>query len=174
MILGRGSIASVIPDREGFIFFANGESNRRPLTEELKREEFNRICSYVRESQNSMFVYISGLNIYYKEGDGRSEYTEHKLEMEQHVKNLFPSYCIIRLGSIIWGDNPNTLVNALKTKVANEPNYIGSPVYRYLHTKEELTHWFGMIPRYGKHEMNITGKLTWVPDLVEQIKRGEL
>lgn len=173
MIIGRGSIAQVIPDREEFIFFAAGESNRFELTEERAHIEKLKISAWI-ESRDQMFVYISGLNIYYPENDRRSEYTDHKMHMEDLIKNNFENYTIIRLGSITWGDNPNTLLNSLKSQIASDSNFEGRPVYRYLHSKQELTHWFGMIPRFGKHEMNVTGKLTWVPDLVEKIKRGEL
>lgn len=171
MILGRGTIASIIPDREGFLFFACGESNRFPLTLDRKLDERLRIidCSI---KNPGMFVYFSGLNIYYQ-GDKREDYTIHKIEMESLVKEHFENYCIFRLGSVTWGDNPNTLVNSIK-KQLNEGNCNPRPVYRYLHTKEELIHWINLIPEKGKHEMNVTGKMVWVPDLVEMIKNGEI
>ncbi len=167
MVIGKGSISSVITDREDFIFFARGESNRFPLDEQRKRIERERILEFI--DTNKMFVYISGLHIYYPDG-GRSDYNEHKIKMEQLVRNNFRNYCIMRLGSIIWGDNPNTIVNYMKAQIKINPEFEGRKVYRYLHTEFELNHWFGMIPRFGKHEMNVTGKLTWVPDLVEQLK----
>lgn len=174
MVIGRGSIGSIIPDRDGFIFFANGASNRTPLTAEAKKKERDEIMSFVSKAEGNMFVYISGLNIYYKEGDGRTEYTQHKLDMERIVKNYFNDYCIFRLGSITWGDNPNTILNYIKRQIAEKGTCEVKEVYRYFHTKEELAHWLGMIPAKGKHEMNVTGKIVWMPDLVEQIKRGEI
>lgn len=169
MIIGRGAIASIIQDREGFIFFAAGESNRFPFTEERGRAEEREIQDIFINSPKSMFVYFSGLNIYYPDG-GRSEYTKHKLRMEALVKGIFPDYCIIRLGSITWGDNPNTLINYIKNKIKETGDCEAKEVYRYLHTKEELQHWFGMIPTSGKHEMNVTGKMVWMPDLVKTLK----
>jgi hypothetical protein len=174
MIIGRGSIASVIPDREGFIFFANGISNRTPLTDEAMNKERQQIMDFIPISQGKMFVYVSGLNIYYKEGDGRSDYTQHKLNMEDIVKCYFKDYCIFRLGSITWGDNPNTILNYMKREIIKNGTCEAKNVYRYFHTKEELAHWFGMIPTTGKHEMNVTGRTIWVPDLVEMIKKGEI
>lgn len=171
MILGTGTIAKIIPDREGFTFFACGESNRFELTDYRKKVERERILAHV--DHETMFVYISGLHIYYPDG-GRSAYNEHKLNMEQLVKNNFINYCIFRLGSVTWGDNPNTLINYIKNQIKLTGDCEAKPVYRYLHTKEELTHWFGMIPTKGKHEMNVTGRIVWVPDLVEQIKKGKL
>lgn len=163
MVIGRGTISQVIKDRDGFIFYANGCSNRTPLTNEQKAKEFEEVSSYRRTKD--MFVYVSGLNIYYSD----SEYTKHKLGMEEFVKNHFSNYCIFRLGSVTWGDNPNTLVNFIK----NNPNAEAQQAYRYLHTKEELAHWFSMIPKQGKHEMNVTGKMVWMPDVIEEIKQGK-
>lgn len=164
-IIGRGNIAQVIPDREGFVFYANGCSNRKPLTNLSAEKEFHEIVTQFEKIDNEMFVYISGLNIYYKDGDGRKEYTEHKIKMENLVKDNFKNYCIFRIGSITWGDNPNTLINFLK----QNPHAEAKPVYRYLHTKEELRHWLDMIPRTGKHEMNVTGQRFYVPELARQI-----
>lgn len=172
MIIGRGSIAQVIPDREGFVFYAKGNSNRFALTAQSIYDEELDILEQADKIRSEMFVYISGLNIYYK-GE-RSDYTKHKMKMESIVKRRFINYCIFRLGSITWGDNPNTLVNSLRAQVASGSEVNPLPVHRYIHTKEELAHWFGMIPGSGQHEMNVTGQITWVPDLVERIKRGEI
>lgn len=163
MILGNGTISQVIQDKEDYLFFCRGESNRfrfdqfRGETERLK---------ILQCPKDKMFVYVSGLNIYYSD----NEYTTHKKEMEYLVKTSFPNYCIFRIGSVTWGDNPNTLVNYLR----NNPDAEVQNVYRYLHTKEELTHWFNMIPSKGQHEMNVTGKMVWVPDLVQMIKNKEI
>lgn len=170
MIIGRGTIASIIQDRDGFTFFACGESNRFPLTMERKMNEYGRLLECNKET---MLVYISGLNIYYPEDQRRDEYTEHKLVMEKAVRQYFPDHCIFRLGSVTWGDNPNTLVNYIRNQIAQNGDCEARPVYRYLNSKEELVHWFGLIPRHGQHEMNITGQLTWMPDLIDRIKKGE-
>lgn len=170
MIIGRGNIAKIIDDREGFIFFACGESNRMQFNEDRGAKELYRLVKFIH--MNKMLVYFSGLNIYYKDALKRSEYTEHKLRMEAFVKKQ-ENYCIVRLGSITWGDNPNTLVNVLREKTSDNPNYIGEPVFRYLNTKEEIKHWCNMIPEKGKHEMNITGRMVFVPDLINEIKQGK-
>lgn len=171
MVLGRGTIAGIIPDRENFIFFACGESNRTELTYAKRRSEAEKILSW--QGTDKMFVYFSGLNIYYPDG-GRGEYTQHKLDMECIVRSTFQNYCIFRLGSVTWGDNPNTIINFIKNELKQKGTCEAKPVYRYLHTKHELNHWLTMIPEKGKHEMNVTGQLTWVPDLVEMIKRNEI
>lgn len=169
MIIGRGSIASILIDREEFIFFANGISNRLQTTQELKEKEKNEILEFINTEK--MFVYFSGLNIYYTP---ELEYTKHKIEMEEIIKNNFKNYCIFRIGSITWGDNPNTLVNFFRNKLKNDEYFEIQNAYRYLHTKEEIQHWIELIPKKGKHEMNVTGRMIKVIDLIEEIKQNKI
>ena len=75
----------------------------------------------------------------------------------------------MRIGNITWGDNPNTLVNFLKRDQSKV-----ECTYRYLVDKDEFQHWVTMIPKSGQHEMNITGKLTWIPDLINEINERKL
>jgi hypothetical protein len=169
MIIGRGSIGSIIDDKEGYLFFANGISNRTSTTEESKNREKLQILEHL--GTNDMFVYVSGLNVYYTP---ESEYTKHKIDMEDLVKDNFKNYCIFRIGSITWGNNPNTIVNFIRKKIQNGEEMEIQDVYRYLHTKEELTHWFNMIPSKGKHEMNVTGRMIKVSDIVKEIIENKI
>lgn len=148
MICGRGDIGKAIEDREGFLFYANGISNRYTITGLAKDKEEEEILTHARTLK--MFVYISTLSIYYSE----SMYTAHKVMMERIIKQNFRNYCILRIGNITWGDNPNTLLNYLKAN----PDAKREDVTRYLIDKDELNHWIGLIPRTGQHEFNITGK----------------
>lgn len=160
MIIGRGDIAKEIPDREGFIFYASGCSNRTEITNYARNKEYNDIKFQAEKIGNKMFVFFSTLSIYYSE----SVYTKHKMVCEKLVNVYFRNYTIIRLGNIDWGDNPNTLINHLK----RDPSNI-QETYRYILNKEEFRHWCSMIPEKGQHIMNVTGKLTWVPDLVKTL-----
>lgn len=167
MIDGRGTIASIIDDKENYIYFAAGNSNRFPLTIESKQAEIDRVKSYI--GTKDMFVYFSGLNIYFAPN---TEYTKFKLEMEQLVKDNFENYCILRLGSVTWGDNPNTIYNFLKNKIVNNQELEIQDTYRYINDKDDLNHWISMIPSHGKHEMNVTGRKIKVIDLVNEIKES--
>ncbi len=163
MVIGRGDIASVIQDREGFTFFATGVSNRYPIDAEQKLKEVDDIVKAWQANPDKMFVYISTLSIYYSD----SEYTKHKITMENFVKMQFKKYCIFRIGNITWGSNPMTLVNYLKRHRDNIQE-----TYRYLITKDELNHWLGMIPGNGKHEMNCTGERISITHLVQRIENN--
>ena len=169
MILGRGVVASIIEDKKGYIYFACGFSNREKLTEEIKNSEREKVLSYV--GTKDMFVYFSGLNIYFAPD---TEYTKFKVEMESIIRQKFDNYCIFRFGAVTWGDNPNTLVNFFKRKINNNEPFEIQDVYRYIHDKEDLSHWISMIPSSGKHEMNVTGRRIKVSDLVKEIKEGKI
>jgi hypothetical protein len=159
MVIGRGDIGKAIEDREGFLFYANGISNRYTITGLAKDKEEEEILTHARTLK--MFVYISTLSIYYSD----SAYTQHKLRMEKLIKTNFRHYCILRIGNITWGSNPNTLVNHLKKDKSNIQD-----TFRYLINKGEFQHWCNMIPREDQHIMNVTGKQLKVKDIVKLIE----
>ena len=165
VVIGRGDIAQAIPDREGFLFYASGASNRTPLTDYARKKEFDDIKFLSQKHSDKMFVYFSTLSIYYS----HSPYTTHKTIMEKLIRVYCKNYCIMRIGNITWGDNPNTLVNFLKRDQSKV-----ECTYRYLIDKDEFQHWVTMIPKSGQYEMNITGKLTWIPDLINEINERKL
>jgi len=157
MVIGRGDIGKEIKDREGFLFYVNGISNRYPITGLSKDKEEEEILAHARTLK--MFVYISTLSIYYSS----SAYTQHKIRMEQLIKTNFRNYCILRIGNITWGDNPNTLINHLKVDRSRIDG-----VFRYPIERKEFQHWITMIPNKGKHEMNLTGSMMSVQEIVNQ------
>lgn len=165
MIHGTGDIASVLTDKPGYTYFACGVSNREPISQRQKEREMYQIWQAKNEG---MFVYFSTLSVYYSD----SEYTRHKIDMEKIVRARFKDYTIVRIGNIDWGTNPNTLINYLTDKIKKGEPYEVQDTYRYIVSKEEFQHWIEMIPEKGKHEMNITGKMMKVIEIVERIKKG--
>lgn len=162
MIIGRGDIAKAIKDKDKFLFYANGFSNRIPFNTKQVEKEWTELLKWIYECENNMFVYISTLSIYYS----NSEYTKWKLRMEDCIKRNFNNYCILRIGNITWGDNPNTLLNHLRKDTSRIDD-----TFRYLIDQDELNHWIDLIPRSGKHDMNITGKRMKVSEIVEQLQK---
>lgn len=161
-IIGRGDIAQALQDREGFTFYANGISNRLPFSEESCNKEADEIKAI---DNRGMFVYFSTLSIYYS----TSPYTQHKLKMEQLVRDNFYNYCILRIGNINWGDNPNTLLNHLRKDTSRIDDD-----FRYLIGRDELNHWIERIPIKGKHEMNVPGMRLTVTEIARMIKEDNL
>lgn len=167
MIIGRGDIAKSLQDREGFTFFVRGVSNREPISHATTSRELSQLEEL---DPTQMLVYVSSLSIYYAD----TPYAKHKRYMENYVRERFRNYCILRIGTITWGDNPNTIINYLKHRILSNMEYEVRNEYRYLLDAEELNHWCGMIPATGKHEMNITGRRVKVSQIVDMIKQGEL
>ena len=156
MIIGNGDVASVLKDREDRLYFASGVSN----SQETRESEYQReIDLLMKQDKFRHIVYFSSLSIFYTD----TRYAQHKSHVEDLIKSNFKHYTIIRLGNILWGKNPNTLINHLK----EHPEAEIKDVYRYVVDKEEFLHWINMIPEWNC-EMNITGQRLKVKQIVEK------
>lgn len=161
-IVGDGDIASALKelDRPDLLFFASGVSNSK----EKRESEYQREKDLLLEQDRSLrLVYFGSLSIFY----GKGRYVRHKKEMEELVISEFPKYCIIRLGNIDWGTNPNTLINALRNRVANNEPVEIRDVYRYIVSKDEFLHWISRIPDFNV-EVNIPGRRMLVKDIFKE------
>jgi hypothetical protein len=162
MIIGNGDIASVLKDKENFIFFASGVSNSL----ETRIDEFDRekrlLFETAHNNNDKKIVYFSSLSIFYKD----SPYTRHKKKMEQYVK-MFPKWTIVRLGNIDWGTNSNTLINFFRNQVAKGERLNIQEGYRYVITKQEFLHWMDMIPEWNC-EMNCPGRMLTIKQIVDE------
>lgn len=160
MIIGHGDITSALTDREDVIFFASGVSNSK----ETKPEPFQReLRLLMSQPKDKHLVYFSSLCIYY----AKTEYARHKRIMEKAVRNHFASFTIVRLGNIDWGVNPNTLINYLK----DHPDAPVQNCYRHIVSIEEFKYWINLIIVPGQNEMNVPGKMVFVPDLAYELKQ---
>ena len=163
MIIGHGDIASVLPDKKGWIFFASGVSN----SSEKRESEYQReIDLLARQDKKKHLVYFSSLSVFYR----NTRYTRHKKQMEDLVRYNFTYYTIVRLGNITWGKNPHTLINYFKKRLKAEEKIEIWNTYRYLVDKREFLHWISLIPAWNC-EMNITGKRMKVKTIVNKYVR---
>ena len=163
MILGHGDIASVLPDREDLLFFASGVSSGL----ETHASEFEREVSLLsRQPREAHLVYFSSLCVF----DSSSLYACHKRRMEGLVSKWFARHTIIRLGNITWGTNPHTLLNHLRSEISAGRQPVVQDVYRYLVDRDEFLHWISLIPPWSC-EMNVTGRMVKVADIVKEIQR---
>lgn len=163
MIIGNGDIGSVLIDNPDITYFCSGVSNSSCT--DLAEFERERMLLLTHIDAKHL-VYISTLAIYY----GNSMYVEHKRVMENLIRNSFPSYTIIRIGNITWGSNPHTLINYLNA----HPDAEVQPVWRYLLDLQEFLHWVSMARVGYKEEMNITGRMVWVPELAASLKAAKV
>ena len=159
-IIGNGDIASVLPKRDDLLFFASGVSNSRCEDEkEYKRERDLLLEQYT----GSHIVYFSSLAIFYSQ----TRYARHKLDMEAMIKENFKKYCIVRLGNIDWGTNPNTIINFFRSELAKGHKLHIRDEYRYIISKSEFLHWINLIPDWNC-EMNLTGRMMKIEEIVEE------
>lgn len=166
MIIGKGDIAKILEnlDREDVTFFASGVSDSKETNEkEFKREEE----LLKKQPIHTHLVYISTLSLFYVKE--QTPYLIHKKKMEALIKSIFKSYTIVRIGNINWGSNPNTLINYLKSCIKNNKPFAVQQTYRHIIDLDEFLYWMNLIRVGEMEEMNMPGKMVWVPDLVEQL-----
>ncbi len=167
MIVGNGNIARVIKDVPNITFFASGNSNSG-CTDEMEFErEINLLLTMPVDRH---LVYFSSLGIYIN----NNPHFEHKKRVEDIIKYRFKSYTIVRIGIIEWGKNPTTIHNVFKRKLANNEPIEIQDTYRWLNTLEEFKYWLSKIRIGEREEMNITGKLIKVSEILEMCKDGRL
>lgn len=160
MIVGSGSIAKLLNDREGFLFFAAGVSNSKKVdTIDTLRESIKLgFAIDAAKKYNLMFVYFSTISIYTKYGD----YVNHKKTMEDAVRTLAPNYSIIRLGNVWECTNKNTFINAIKAKQEKGEEVKIADEMRYMISKDQLAVVTNGLPLTGKIELSIFGEMKTV------------
>lgn len=154
MIVGSGSVAKMLNDRDGAIFFASGvgNSNCKDYNEFHREIDLLRTYKGVKEC----LFYFSPIN----PGNSLKPYFVHKWDMEQRVKHWFDNYCIIRLGNIWECTNPNTFRNYIKA----HPEADIRDEWKYMIHKEQLLLLTDNLPLTGKHEISVFGEMKKVKD----------
>lgn len=159
-IVGNGTIASVLPDREDLLFFASGVSNSAETDEAQYQREVDLLMA---QDKSRHLVYFSTLAMFYNS----TRYVQHKKYMEELIKKNFRHYTIMRLGSPVWGTNPNHLVNFFRQKIKNKEPFQIWETERYILEKEEFLHWISRIPSWSC-EMNVPGTKMSVKNIVKK------
>ncbi len=141
MIIGKGSVASVLEDRDDLVFFASGVSNSSCTDEKEYEREFNLLKTVPTDKH---VVYFSNLGIYYKQ----DRYTQHKRDVEEYIRNNYKSYTIVRIEVCEWVKTPNTILNVFKRQLAEgiEPKI--QDTTRYVLSLNEFLYWVKMIHLY--------------------------
>ena len=160
MIIGNGTIASVLPQREDLLFFASGVSNSSEVNETEYQREIDLLLS---QDKRKRIVYFSTLSMFYNS----TRYTQHKKFMEDLIKKTFKRWTILRLGSPTWGNNPNHLVAFFRNKIKKGEPFQVWDTERYVLEKDEFLHWVNRIPTWNC-EMNIPGTRMSVKDIVKK------
>lgn len=163
MIIGNGDIASVLNDREGAIFFVSGVSN----SNEIRESEFMREIELLnKQDKTKCLFYISSISVDDKQKLSSNRYLQHKLQMEELIKLNFKNYNIIRIGNIIWGDNPNTFINYIKNKRSNGEYVEIKDEYKYIIDRPQLVMLTDNLPLIGQNTICVFSRMAKVADLV--------
>jgi nucleoside-diphosphate-sugar epimerase len=118
MIIGKGLIASAFEIMKenylGYIIFASGVSSSK----EINYDEYNReeelIIETIKQNKELKFIYFSSVSV----NVDKNKYFEHKLKMENLIKDYTSNYIIFRIPQVVGRNgNPNNLVNHIKNCV---------------------------------------------------------
>jgi hypothetical protein len=167
MIIGNGSIAKILKDREDIVFFASGVSNSSCTDEKEYEREFNLLKTVPTENH---IVYFSNLGIYYK----KDRYTQHKIDIEEYIRNHYKSYTIVRIEVCEWATTPNTILNVFKKQLSQGIEPTIQNTTRYVLSLSEFLYWVSLIQPGIRNEMNILGRKMTIAQIVDEIKQGKL
>lgn len=153
MIIGNGSIAKMLTDREGAIFFASGVGNSKCVN----RKEFEREVSTLRSIQDysKCLFYFSTISRFLVD----SPYVQHKMEMEIRIKAAFENYNIIRIGNVWECTNEHTFINAMKGKAITARDE-----WKYMIHANQLNMICQSLPLNGQNTICIFSEMRKVKD----------
>ncbi len=167
MIIGNGSIAKVLDDREDLVYFASGVSNSLCTDENEYAREITLLKS-VNSTQH--IVYFSNLGVYYK----KDRYTQHKQFIEEYIRNTFNSYTIVRVEVLEWATTPTTILNYFKTCIKEGTVPPIQDTTRYVLGLSEFKYWLSLIQSGVRNEMNILGRRMTIEQIYQEVKQGKL
>lgn len=173
MIIGNGSLAKLLQDREGMVLFASGVSNSQldlfapgSSIQHMMREGLLLGQEIAKANlKREMFVYFGTISSYYV----RSDYINHKNIMEHSVRTMSENYTVLRLGNIWECTNPNTFINYMK----DHPEAKVKDEYRYMISADQLNMVIQSLPLTGKHELCVFSEMLKVKDCLERGRGNE-
>lgn len=126
MVIGNGLVAQrfeLYNSEDNFLVFASGISNSKTQNPEAYSREINLLKDSVRENNTKSLIYFSTCSIYDPHEMG-SAYVQHKLHIEDFIKNHAKQYRIFRVSNLAGiSSNPNTLLNFFFNHVKNKANF---------------------------------------------------
>lgn len=159
MIIGNGSLAKILKDREGAIFFCSGVGNSQCTDYSKFHREIDLLRACLGD-ERSVF-YFSSIN----PANHLKPYFIHKWDMEQRVKHWFENFNIIRLGNIWECTNPNTFLNYLRAHPEAE---VREKEIKYMIHAYELNMICQSLPLTGKHEISIFSEMLTVKECLKR------
>jgi hypothetical protein len=154
MVVGNGLIAKAFNkynNIEDVIIFASGVSNSGCNNKLDFERELDLIKKYLSISDKK-FIYFSTCSI--SDGSKKSDYINHKINMENFITDNHNNYIIFRLPIVVGiCNNKNTFFNNIRSKILNnEVITVYANLSRYLIDIEHIT---DILPHFiGSEEKN--------------------
>lgn len=125
MVIGNGMLAKAFDsyrNQDAFLIFASGVSNSSTAAPAAFEREKQLLIETSRHHTDKTLVYLSTCSIY-DESMLSSNYVQHKLKMEELVKDKHPHFIIFRLTNPVGNSsNPHTVINYFINKIiAQQP-----------------------------------------------------
>lgn len=178
MIIGNGLLAQAFKEytnNDDVIVFASGVSNsKETLQSEFLREENLLKDTMAKFGENRKLIYFSTCSIYDKYFE-MSEYTKHKIKMEERIIKNAVTYNIFRLPQVLGKNNKNQLIGFLYEQIKNKKNFDLFDIERNIIDIEDVYLIVGLLLQENiKNEIiniaNITNiKVTKLVETIEKI-----
>ncbi len=164
-IVGHGAIAQALEGIDKpMLFFASGVANSHE-TDEAKYDRERALL--LSQPQDEHLVYFTSMCVF---TEPERRYSQHKMEMEDIVRENFSRHSIVRLGNTDWGSNPHQLIPFFKEKLATGEPFEVFDDYRHVLSKEEFQYWIELLPEDRNIELVITGERKRIIDIVEELR----
>lgn len=176
MIIGRGLIATAFTnslfDTPPYVVFASGVSNSTESDPKAYARELALLDTYL--TKNTTLIYFSTTSIF-DPTKASSLYIQHKLRIENRIREQADSYIIVRLPILVGRTpNPYTLINFLVNAIREKrPVELHTKACRHILDIDDLVP--TLLPFSHdvsiRHTVNIPGseKIT-VPELITKLQ----
>jgi len=126
MLTGKGLIANLFQNYKNdsnIVVFASGVSNSNETRPSAFLRERSLLEDSIINNPSSILVYFSTCSIYNTSMLSKP-YVQHKLDMENLIKDKFSKYLICRISNVVgFKGNPNTIVNFLVDKITHKKKF---------------------------------------------------
>ncbi len=165
-IIGHGAIAQALEGIDKpMTFFASGVANSHETDESQYDRERDLLLSQDRDEH---LVYFTSMCVY---TEPERRYSQHKMEMEDIVRENFEHHSIVRLGNTDWGNNPHQLIPFFREKLKSGESFEIFDGYRHVLGLEEFQYWMKLLPEDRNVELVITGERLPIPEILERVKQ---
>lgn len=143
MVVGRGTMAKAFAgfaNDKHFLIFASGVANSKETLHREFDRELNLLEENITQYKDLHFVYFSTCSIYDLE-ESNSPYVQHKLLVEEIIKEKCPAYNIFRVSNVVgFTTNTTTIFNYLFSSIKNQVHFkLWANAYRNILAVDDIS-----------------------------------